>query len=165
MRSLKNNPINGSGGQLSSSLHADERSELLDSIRWLGRHIGESVFSFLLEETQSEGAQFMEQLDKSMSTLGDITLEEIISGQTPKKLGMVEKMQSKLLHAISSVHFNTDDSSTSSEDYLPPASKHHSALLFVDISGFTKLCTSLNVELLSKVCKPVVSVFTYAQDY
>jgi class 3 adenylate cyclase len=36
-------------------------------------------------------------------------------------------------------------------DAIPPATRHDCALLFVDISGFTKLSTTLAVEPLSKV--------------
>lgn len=36
-------------------------------------------------------------------------------------------------------------------DAIPPASRHDCALLFVDISGFTKLSTTLKVEPLKKV--------------
>ena len=36
-------------------------------------------------------------------------------------------------------------------DSIPSATRHDCALLFVDISGFTKLSTTLNVEPLSKV--------------
>lgn len=36
-------------------------------------------------------------------------------------------------------------------DVIPPATRHDCALLFVDISGFTKLSTTLKVEPLSKV--------------
>jgi hypothetical protein len=36
-------------------------------------------------------------------------------------------------------------------DAIPPATRHDCALLFVDISGFTKLSTTLEVEPLSKV--------------
>ena len=36
-------------------------------------------------------------------------------------------------------------------DSIPPATRHDCALLFVDISGFTKLSTTLGVEPLSKV--------------
>jgi hypothetical protein len=36
-------------------------------------------------------------------------------------------------------------------DKMPPATRHDCALLFVDISGFTKLATTLEVEPLSKV--------------
>jgi hypothetical protein len=38
-------------------------------------------------------------------------------------------------------------------DVIPPATRHDCALLFVDISGFTKLSTTLPVEPLSKVSK------------
>ena len=37
-------------------------------------------------------------------------------------------------------------------DAIPPATRHDCALLFVDISGFTILSTTLGVEPLSKVC-------------
>ena len=36
-------------------------------------------------------------------------------------------------------------------DAIPPATRHDCALLFIDISGFTKLSTTLEVEPLSKV--------------
>jgi hypothetical protein len=141
----------GSSKRLTSK-DADERAELLDSVRWLGRHIGESVFSSLIEQTRDEGTKFKEQLDASMSSFEKFTPEEIMSGKKCKKLGIVEERQIQLLNSISSMHYDIDDSSSSSsDDSLPPAVKHHSALLFVDISGFTKLSTSLGVELLSKV--------------
>jgi hypothetical protein len=41
-------------------------------------------------------------------------------------------------------------------DAIPPATRHDCALLFVDISGFTKLSTTLEVEPLSKVSTIVV---------
>lgn len=46
-------------------------------------------------------------------------------------------------------------------DAIPPATRHDCALLFVDISGFTKLSTTLPVEPLSKVstsCMPVTMI-------
>lgn len=44
-----------------------------------------------------------------------------------------------------------DDASYSTTGSIPPAMRHACALLFVDISGFTKLSTTLDVEALSKV--------------
>lgn len=45
-------------------------------------------------------------------------------------------------------------------DVIPPATRHDCALLFVDISGFTKLSTTLGVEALSKVCVLMFSSFS-----
>ena len=163
MRSLSTRK---NGDQLSSRKQNNERSELLDSIRWLGRHIGGSVFSFLIEQTQNEGAKLIEELDRSMSSLGASTPEDIASGKSLEKLGVVEKMQNLLQNSIPSVHFETDDdssSASSSDEPIPPASKLHSALLFVDISGFTKFSTSLNVELLSKVSSYLCKLFVGMQ--
>jgi hypothetical protein len=44
-----------------------------------------------------------------------------------------------------------DDASYSTTGSIPPAMRHACAVLFVDISGFTRLSTSLDVEALSKV--------------
>ncbi len=45
----------------------------------------------------------------------------------------------------------SDDASYSTTGSIPPAMRHSCALLFVDISGFTRLSTTLDVEALSKV--------------
>ena len=115
------------------SNYDDERGILLESIRRLGNHIPECVLSELNQEII-----ILTQIEK-------------------QKLHNEKKLQNNMMRSDSTqesankIPLETIPPIRREPMSLPYATRHTSALLFVDISGFTKLSTLLSVESLSKV--------------
>lgn len=132
-----------------------ERSSLIDSICWLARHIPlcvlhdlrEDVLSSTCEQPTSEQRSVDKGLPVSIieckstneTQLGTGSCSEIYQESHGEK----EAMPHDSL-CVTPYHKGMPMA-------LPYASYHKSAILFVDISGFTKLSQILNVEHLSKV--------------
>lgn len=100
------------------------RDALVDSITWLGCHVPSCVLSSCIEEIRNNpGSQASEESAEFAKNCIDIDA----------------------FHGDEMLPMNSAD------EMLPFASRHEAALLFVDISGFTKLSTQMDVESLSKV--------------
>lgn len=158
----------------SGSLASENKDAfLVDSVTWFGRHVPDCVLSALTSQ-EHNGEEEEENLIHSgpygresipMATL-ELEISDVgddsISDASPHDLG-----HGSLASAASSENdaltFLPSDSIKFAQSFksqrkeapknfdLPYATKHYSALLFVDISGFTKLSTLLDVEKLSKV--------------
>ena len=121
------NPFTSKGTAYGSGSLQSENEEafLMDSISWFGRHVPDCILTSFLNPTNRESMSVLDT-DISESQLRNHSVESSMR----KSTGILEELK---------------------EYKLPYATKHYSALLFVDISGFTKLSTLLDVESLSKV--------------
>ncbi len=101
------------------SSSAAERTAIIKSINWLGRHVPQCVLSELSDEV----VQF-----------GDMNSRDE-AANVPRQL-------------IETPHVSVNEKLTME---LPYATEYKAALLFIDMSGFTKISQELDVESLSKV--------------
>ena len=111
----------------SSRSELPPQEALLESITLLGQHVPECVMSACIEEVHNgfgshTSADFTRNDDADAAAVG--------RGHRPSLVSMLPPPM---------------------DEMLPYVSHHEAALLFVDISGFTKLSIQMDVESLSKV--------------
>ena len=140
-----------------------ERSNTIQSIKWLSRHVPGCVLRSLFKSIlrgRKEKAREMRRMRRTLGRSETITQAEnflqggVVVGKGTK--GGEDGIISSDDMAISSEDnmTSTDEMYSSSsfiKDGTIPIAKNHanSALLFVDISGFTKISVLLDVESLS----------------
>ena len=104
-----------------------ERAAIIESINWLGRHVPQCVLNRLCQDI--------------------IKLNE--ESKTPK---IIRRRSSQIMAGHSTSTSSSSASDRSSKPLEMPLSEtYEAALLFIDMSGFTKLSQLLDVESLSKV--------------
>ena len=108
-----------------------EKVEMTESINWLGRHVPRCVIRDLYREVLR------------------IRNREVL----------VEEEWSKRPQSLKDKTPSTDDLLDESEISMPIAKTYSSALLFIDMSGFSSLSLKLDLESLSKVRTNNVSFF------
>ena len=101
-----------------------DRVELIRSTKWLGNHIPNCVLRDLTTETMEKMRM---QNDSNIHNIGDNVVDNI-GGD------------------------DCDEKQEEPEMKIPYSQDYEAAMLFVDISGFTKLSQLLDLESLSKVC-------------
>ena len=137
---------------------------LLDSIAGFGQHAPQCVLGDVAEFLRQNCSRL---LDGDVGARpGDLFTDEVVEAKgslTPFSSSMKKKVSPDAPTADSPAFGarGVDDKPLTDLDmsisrpvrttfYLPHSSRHESALLFIDISGFTKLSTMLEVEDLSK---------------
>ena len=134
------NLMKNHGNFVSASLV--ERSNLIQSVGWLSRHVPGCVLKFLIDSVhraREEKRQCSERNDDLVFKRGmDYNFDE--SDASDIALESFEELNDVTPNAPQIHHI---------DNTLPIAKTHQCALLFVDMSGFTKISTMLDVESLS----------------
>ncbi len=111
-------------------INENERISIIDSIDRLGRHVPQCVLRQLGEEVTLLAAQ-----NKNKNP-----------ALTDLKRGSISSMRTSYTVSIAS-----DYNGARAPMDMPHATRYRAALLFIDMSGFTKISQKLDVESLSKV--------------
>lgn len=141
-----------------------ERSNTIQSIKWLSRHVPGCVLRSLFKSIlrgRKEKAREMRRMRRTLGRSEPITHAEKLSqggdmiGKGAKGGGEDGIISSDDMAISSEDNMTSTDEMFSSSSFIKdgtiPIAKNHanSALLFVDISGFTKISVLLDVESLS----------------
>ena len=177
---VANNGIAGTGSSmrsLSSSMHASsihsgsskispEALELTDSIKWLARHLSESLLEALIQKAQQQQQRYHQRNssvllkhdyddndgcdDDDDDDDDDDSVESFgLNSSSGHNQNLAEKPLIGRIARIQEVFTSASHNKkalTDGPNVKPWVVQHESALLFVDISGFTKLSTLLGVE-------------------
>ena len=146
---------------LSQSEQVD-RVDLLESIKWLGQHVPACVLETCSKEISEtmerieaklRGAEQEEEEEQERETAGSdeasVDLDRGLEVGSDVFYDATSRISSSEVESLRSISSRNAKMNGSAD--LPYATRHDSALLFVDISGFTKLSTLLDVESLSEV--------------
>lgn len=131
-----------------------ERTMLIQSIIWLSRHVPLCVLDLLFETVQRNRTKSRKHTELSQSSTNE-ALERTGDSE------ILRDMKQLSMNAGDSGEYDsrplddtedrkqTDSFMPSLQETLPISKNSDSALLFVDMSGFTKISTVLDVESLS----------------
>ena len=139
-----------------------ERSNTIQSIKWLSRHVPGCVLRSLFKSIlrgRKEKAREMRRMRRTLGRSEPITQAEKLS-QGGVVVGKGTKGGEDGIISSDDMVISSEDNMTSTDEMFSssfikdgtiPIAKNHanSALLFVDISGFTKISVLLDVESLS----------------
>ena len=128
-----------------------EREHLIESLVNFSCHTPSAVLEDLISHElklwkHTHANRKDSDIDASEGSLSSLSDDEADDGK-------MEKFSDHMTHSRSSIQSRAsiDDALFRSRPSLPSTSGRKSALLFIDINGFTKLSTMLDVEFLSKV--------------
>jgi len=177
-----------------------DRSNLIQSVVWLSRHVPRCVLKFLIDSLHDERKEFIEHDDihvvnghcqagtnakttqepefplSTYRPCSDKTTETETSTEDSNKvrkdLANLLKVESSTASSLNSLrNYNSANGELSliNKTELPITTAHKAALLFVDMSGFTKISTTLDVESLSDAINSyfemiVNNITTYGGD-
>ena len=137
---------NGGGGGPPPS---PRERRLLESIHWFARHIPQCVFHTLLHQTLQ---QSVSSSSSSSSTASATICEDTAFSLPCFDSSIITNTTNTTTNTNTDIHNDTNTIHNSVNDSCSCCSKNRiAALLLVDISGFTRLSTILEVETLSKV--------------
>eukprot|EP00980_Cylindrotheca_fusiformis_P021436 scaffold8301_cov184-Cylindrotheca_fusiformis.AAC.4 len=121
-----------------------EREHLIECLVNFSSHIATSVLQDLVSHESKTKSGTRSEFDSDSSLNSDGSLSSLSSGEDQKI--SVPKAEEVVQYPSA-----THETLLKNRSTLPPSRERESALLFVDITGFTKLSTVLDVESLSKV--------------
>jgi class 3 adenylate cyclase len=137
-----------------------ERSNLISSVTWFSNHVPGCVVKSLIHSIVSarKRGNMKSRLHRDMSCHGMHDVKQLPKDEIKLSPKAEYKAQSQFLNTVPSpVSSSSPERSTSFpptppfmiEDSLPLTTGYDGALLFVDISGFTKISLLMDVESLS----------------
>ncbi|KAL9178556.1 hypothetical protein ACHAXT_001894 [Thalassiosira profunda] len=134
-----------------------DRSNLIQSVTWLSHHVPgcviKSLFKIILKARKRKAKELRRSQREEEKLRNSQRTECGEQGETKEEEGLDTSNRSwgALLnnHADTTPKDGTGLLPLSADNLLPLTKNHHSALLFVDISGFTKISVMLDVESLS----------------
>jgi len=147
-----------------SSAKENEEAFLADSISWFGRHVPDCVLTsffqpvnMISEKMRLSAAGAEEELMGGNGT-SEMVATNLGAGGDRLSESLDIDVECNGLQRVSMLSTNSDYAPNIHSKFvdfkalpIPHSKKYFGALLFVDISGFTKLSTLLDVETLSKV--------------
>ena len=138
-----------------------ERTLLIQSVIWLSHHVPRCVLDLLFEDILRDRNALEDRHDKDSleNSMENLCIEDKPSGDFNDETETTEcslyhdnnTKTHESLHPLNDLNENDESHPNPScnEERLPISKNHNSALLFVDMSGFTKISTVLDVESLS----------------
>lgn len=151
-----------------------ERTLLIQSVIWLSHHVPRCVLDLLFENILRDRNALEDRHDRAdlEHSMNDLCIEDKSPGdlKDEKEITGCSSYNDASLHSLNSSNENESHPNPSChEERLPISKNHNSALLFVDMSGFTKISTVLDVESLSNAINSyftliVDEVITYGGD-
>ena len=147
-----------------SSAKENEEAFLADSISWFGRHVPDCVLTSFFQplNTISEkmrlSAPDAEEELMGGNGISEMVATNLVAGGDRESESLDVDDEFNGVQRVSILSTGSDYAPSRNSKFvdfkalpIPHSKKYFGALLFVDISGFTKLSTLLDVETLSKV--------------